>query len=58
MNTPAPLRVWSHRFSVAKGWHYQAERIIGDESRAQEWLSIFQADEPSIKFYLARTAPR
>ena len=53
----APLRIWSRRFSVAKGWHWESERIVSDAT-ADAWLAVFHHDEPDQLFILARTEPK
>jgi len=50
------VKIWSKRFSVAKGNHWVAERDC-TESNAKEWLAIFQADEPNVLFLASNRKP-
>ena len=52
------IRLFSLRHSIAKGPHWVCERLIIDEQYANQWLRIFQEDEPSVRFILARKEPK
>lgn len=51
------LTLWSRRWAVTRGWHWRAERACA-EITAHTWLSVFQADEPGVRFTLAYRKPR
>lgn len=50
------MKIWSLRYSPAKGNHYVAERDCNEEN-AQEWLAIFRADEPKVIFIASKRKP-
>lgn len=50
------LTLWSRRHNVAQGNHWKAERQV-TEATAQEWLSVFRKDEPSVLFLVAARKP-
>lgn len=52
------IRLFSKRYSAARGWYWEGERIINDEARAQEWLELFRNDEPNVTFVLSKNEPR
>jgi len=51
------MKLWSRRWTPARGAHWQLERECLPET-AQAWLAVFQADEPDIRFQLSEKAPR
>ena len=48
--------LWSLRWSVAKGNHWNLEREVTDET-CQEWLKVFRNDEPKILFLVSSRKP-
>lgn len=46
------LKLWSKRFSVAKGLHWQYERDV-NQSNQQDWMRIFKQDEPDVYFLVS-----
>ncbi len=50
-------KIWSIRFSIARGNHYVLERECS-VSDAQEWLKIFREDEPNVIFLASFRKPR
>lgn len=50
------MKIWSKRFSVAKGNHWVAERDCREED-AQAWLKIFREDEPKVLFIASKRKP-
>jgi hypothetical protein len=51
------LYLWSKRFSTAQGHHWKIERECLQET-AQQWLEVFQKDEPDVKFVISSNKPR
>lgn len=49
--------LWSKRWSVAKGWHWQVDRYCF-KSEAQGWLEVFKKDEPEIEFVISNRTPK
>jgi hypothetical protein len=49
--------LWAKRHSVAYGWRWTHERQCSPDT-AQEWLAVFQRDEPNISFALSDRKPR
>lgn len=47
------MKIWSLRFSFARGDHWRLERECAEDT-TQQWLDIFRADEPGVCF-VART---
>ncbi len=43
------IKIWSLRFSPAKGNHWQLERECAEDT-IQQWLAVFRADEPNVCF--------
>ncbi len=58
MSNKQPIRIWSERFSVCRGQHFVAERIVSDESLIEAWLEVFRKDEPDVLFFAQRTEPK
>ena len=56
MAAPKKLKIYSIRFSVAQGNHWQYERDCTEEN-CQEWLAIFRADEPGVTFIANNRKP-
>ncbi len=54
--TPKLTSIWSHRFSVGRGWHVRRERDCAAED-ADAWLRVFRDDEPAVAFAAARGRP-
>jgi hypothetical protein len=52
-----PLTLWSLRTSVAHGRHFVAERQV-TAATADQWLSIFRKDEPSVLFIVSARRPK
>lgn len=50
------MKIWSKRFTVAKGNHWVAERDCTEET-AQAWLKIFRDDEPNVLFLASNRKP-
>lgn len=44
-----------YKFNARTGF-WQLERAC-DQANAQQWLAIFQGDEPSAKFVLSKNKP-
>lgn len=42
-------KIWSRRFTPARGNHWQEERSC-NEADVQAWLAIFRGDEPGVIF--------
>jgi len=51
------LTLWSLRTNAARGNHFVAERQVTEET-AQEWLSVFRKDEPSVSFVATARKPK
>ncbi|MCK9530444.1 MAG: hypothetical protein M0R77_07775 [Gammaproteobacteria bacterium] len=51
------INLYSKRWSVARGLHWQLERECSKEN-AQAWLAVFQKDEPEIEFKLSKKKPK
>lgn len=51
------MKLWSLRWTPARGRHWQLERECSQETAA-DWLAIFQTDEPETEFRLSLKAPR
>ena len=54
--TLAETTIWSHRFSIARGWHIKRERQCA-AGEAEAWLRIFRGDEPQVPFAAGRGRP-
>lgn len=50
------MKIWSLRFSVAKGNHWQYERDC-TEANCQDWLKVFRDDEPNVIFLASIRKP-
>ena len=48
--------LWSYRWGVARGWRWTLERWCMDSTK-NDWLAVYQADEPSIIFKLSYSRP-
>lgn len=48
--TMKPVYLFSHRFSVARGWHWKVEREVTRETMEQ-WRQVYEQDEPGVPFY-------
>ena len=51
-----PLKIWAKRFTVARGWMWLACREVSPHE-ADQWLVVFQRDEPEIEFRLSYGQP-
>ena len=51
------LKLWSLRFTPAKGWHWKMERDCATDS-ADQWVAMFQADEPHVQFKVSAKQPK
>ena len=51
------LKLWSRRYSPARGWRWREERACSPEN-AEAWLRVFCADEPNVAFVVAARKPR
>ena len=51
------IKIWSRRYSVARGNHWQYERDSLDEN-VQSWLAVFRKDEPNVIFTASKRKPR
>lgn len=51
------LKIWSKRWSVARGNHWVCERDSLPEN-AQAWLKIFRDDEPNVLFVASKRQPK
>lgn len=56
MTAPRPLTLWRLTWSHCTGVHWLAMRLCDADSAAR-WLAIYEADEPSATFTLARRRP-
>jgi hypothetical protein len=43
------VKIYSERFSVARGWHWRYERDCNANNR-DKWLTVFRSDEPDVRF--------
>lgn len=50
------MKLWSQRWTVANGWHWQLERKVRPED-AEQWLKVFRSDEPGILFIVSENKP-
>lgn len=50
------LSLWSRRHSAARGYHWRQEREV-TEATAQDWLDIFEKDEPGVQFVVSAHRP-
>ena len=50
-------KLWSYRWSFARGWQWQLERECYIET-SLEWLDVFKKDEPDIVFKLSKKKPK
>lgn len=50
------LKIWSKRFTPARGNHWVLERETTEED-AQAWLKIFRDDEPGVLFLASKRKP-
>ena len=50
---PVIYTLWSLRYSIARGNHWQNERECNDDT-ANEWLATFKKDEPKVLFLLQK----
>lgn len=50
------LKIWSKRWSVARGNHWQYERDTSEEN-CQAWLKVFRDDEPNVIFIASKRKP-
>jgi hypothetical protein len=50
------MKIWSLRYTPAKGTHMQAERDC-NIGNAQAWLEVFRADEPRVIFIASVRKP-
>jgi hypothetical protein len=55
--TTQKLYLWSLRHSVARGSYWQIEREITQDT-SKQWLMVFAADEPQVRFQVARNRPK
>ena len=51
------LKLWSKRFSVAKGLYWQYERDV-DQSNQKDWIRVYSEDEPNIYFLVSSSNMR
>lgn len=51
------LRLYSKRFSIARGNHWVIEREVTEET-CQQWLEIFRKDEPNVLFLVSDKKPK
>lgn len=49
--------LWALRTSVARGKEWKAERKVTDDN-AQQWLEVFQKDEPDTQFVVSDKKPK
>lgn len=49
--------LWAKRWNVAHGVTWSKERSVTPDT-AENWLAIFQKDEPEIEFRLSDKKPR
>ena len=50
-------KIWSKRFTPAKGNHWAHERDCTEET-VQEWLKLFRNDEPNVCFIADTKKPK
>jgi len=51
------MKIYSERFSAARGWHWQYERDCNANNQ-HKWLAIFRADEPGVRFIVSARGPK
>lgn len=51
------LYLWSKRWSTARGEHWIIERLC-EPATAEQWLEVFQKDEPTVEFKLSYKRPK
>lgn len=51
------IKLWSKRWSTARGWHWKLEREC-ELANSQEWLAVFRMSEPDIEFKLSKIKPK
>ena len=51
------MKLYSYRWSVAYGNHWKIEREVSDDT-ANDWLKVFQRDEPAVDFVVSKRKPR
>ena len=49
--------LFSLRYSVAVGWHYNHEHNVED-AEVQDWLQVFRDDESEVRFFVANRLPK
>ena len=49
--------LYSKRFTPARGWHWELERGC-NISTANDWLEVFQKDEPTVEFKISKKTPK
>jgi hypothetical protein len=50
------MKLFSLRFTPAKGWHWQHERDCAVHE-AQAWLEVYRKDEPPTTFVVRARKP-
>lgn len=50
------LKLYSRRWSVAKGNHWVVERDVTEDTAAR-WLALFEKDEPNVLFKVCKRKP-
>ena len=48
--------IFSLRRSVVRGWYWKRECEVLPENQLS-WLAMYQQDEPSVVFHIARVTP-
>lgn len=49
-------KIYSIRYSAAKGKHWQEERSCAEDN-VQAWLAVFRGDEPGVLFIASKRRP-
>jgi hypothetical protein len=51
------IKIWSLRFSVARGHHWSIERECLPTT-VNEWLAVFRKSEPDVTFVASTRKPQ
>ena len=56
MRKPKFNSLYSRRWAVGQGWHWQYERDVSKDSESA-WLTTFRKDEPTVTFIVSKGRP-
>ncbi len=51
------MKLWELNFSSAWGWRWEYQRDVTPET-SEQWLQVFQKDQPLTQFKLSKNRPR